>query len=157
MPSSRWANAPSRHERLLARSGKSLLSRACRTCQHCRGACLEPSPLALATFVPPPELDRNVLHIFIYRSASFFDALASIGSRSSYTSTLLAPANSTAFILVITALFVLGFLTRTGEEMEVEHSSYQGEPMLVDGLEEGLPFPHVVGKDGQHTVQHIDM
>ena len=97
----------------------------------------------------------NVLHIFIYRSASVqaFDALASIGSRASYTiSTLLAPANSTAFILVISAFFVLGFLTRTGEEM-------QGEPMLVDGLEleEGLPFPHVVGEDGQHSVQHIDM
>lgn len=49
--------------------------------------------------------------------------------------------------------------------MEVEISSgpgsgpgsYQGEPMLVDGLEHGLPFPHVVGEDGQHTVQSIDM
>jgi len=44
-------------------------------------------------------------------------------------------------------------------ELEVEHpGSYQGEPMLVDNLERrGLPFPHVVGEDGQHTVQCIDM
>jgi hypothetical protein len=53
-------------------------------------------------------------------------------------------------------------------EMEVEHSfgpssyhrepsSYHGEPMLIDGPEQGLPFPHVVGKDGQHTLQCIDM
>ena len=41
--------------------------------------------------------------------------------------------------------------------MEVECSSYQGEPMLVDGQEEGLAFPHVVGEDGQHTIQRIDM
>jgi hypothetical protein len=75
---------------------------------------------------------------------------------------MLAPAiaNSTAFIIVFTAFFIFGFLTCTGgEEMdsEVEPSSYQGEPMLVDGLEEGLPFPHVVGEEGQHSVQHIDM
>ena len=43
--------------------------------------------------------------------------------------------------------------------MEEEHSfdPYQGEPMLIDGLEQGLPFPHIVGEDGQHTIQHIDM
>jgi hypothetical protein len=40
--------------------------------------------------------------------------------------------------------------------------SYQGEPMVVDSSEQGntlhgLAFPHVVGEDGQHTVQHIDM
>jgi hypothetical protein len=40
--------------------------------------------------------------------------------------------------------------------------SYQGEPMVVDSSEQGntlhgLAFPHVVGEDGHHTVQHIDM
>ena len=41
-----------------------------------------------------------------------------------------------------------------GREMEME-----GEPMLVDGPEdsEGLPFPHVVGEDGKHSVQWIEM
>jgi hypothetical protein len=41
-------------------------------------------------------------------------------------------------------------------EMEVD----QGEPMLVDDSDlelQGLPFPHVVGEDGEHTVQRIDM
>ena len=43
-------------------------------------------------------------------------------------------------------------------EVEVDHPSLdQGEPMLVDGVEQGLPFPRVVGEDGQHTVQTINM
>ena len=44
--------------------------------------------------------------------------------------------------------------------------SYQGEPMVVDVsadqgsgtvMVNGLAFPHILGEDGQHTVQHIDM
>jgi hypothetical protein len=99
---------------------------------------------------------------FRYRSATgtVFDALASIGSGYSYT-TLLAAANTTLVVfgaatpVLFTVLFVFAL-----REMEEEHftgSLYQGEPMLVDGLEQGLPFPHVVGEDGQHTVQLIDM
>jgi len=42
--------------------------------------------------------------------------------------------------------------------MDVEHSlgdpdSYRGEPMVIDGSAQGLPFPHVIGEDGQHTVR----
>jgi hypothetical protein len=41
-------------------------------------------------------------------------------------------------------------------------NSYQGEPMDVDSSDQGdtvngLAFPHIVGEDGQHTVQHINM
>jgi hypothetical protein len=49
--------------------------------------------------------------------------------------------------------------TRLTRIMEVD-VEYQNEPMDVDDLEgttQGLPFPHIIGEDGQHTVQHIDM
>jgi hypothetical protein len=74
---------------------------------------------------------------------------------------LLAAANTAiivftaATLVVISTLFV--FALREMEEEHLTGSAYQGEPMLVDGLEQGLPFPHVVGEDGQHTVQLIDM
>lgn len=42
-------------------------------------------------------------------------------------------------------------------ELEQQLGSYQGEPMVVDGLEQGLPFPRVVSEDGKHTVQLIDV
>jgi hypothetical protein len=97
-----------------------------------------------------------------YRSATgtVFDALASIGSGTSFTvAELLAPAivvfAATAFI-VLFALFY--FTLWKMEEGELNSMLGFGEPMLVDGLEEqGLPFPHVVGEDGKHTVQLIDM
>ena len=88
---------------------------------------------------------------FRYRSATVFDALASIGSGASYTTLLAHAIIVGAVFVVLSALFVLAL-----REME-HHSLHQGEPMLVDGLEQGLPFPHVVGEDGQHTVQLIDM
>ena len=115
-----------------------------------RGVCLDPIPLALAILVPPPEDDRHVAHVwnFCYRSASVFDVLVSIGSGAPFTTLILA-----AFVVLF------GFHTRTWMEMEAENtSSYQGEPMLVDGsLEQGLPFPLVVSQGGQHSVQCIDM
>jgi hypothetical protein len=48
--------------------------------------------------------------------------------------------------------------------LDQTRNSYQGEPMDVDSSDQGdtvnvnsLAFPHIVGEDGQHTVQHIDM
>ena len=69
--------------------------------------------------------------------------------------------NSTAIIIFTVAVFVAILATVfVLWEMEVEpNSEYlpEGEPMLADGQEQGLPFPHVLGKDGQHTIQYIDM
>jgi hypothetical protein len=99
---------------------------------------------------------------FRYRSATgtVFNALASIESCYSYT-TLLAAANTilVVFGAATPVLFTLLFVFALREmEVDSEHnSSYQPEPMLVDSLEHGLPFPHIVGEDGQHTVQCIDM
>jgi hypothetical protein len=98
--------------------------------------------------------------VFRYRSATgtVLDVLASIGSGYSYT-TLLAAANTTLVVFgaATPVLFTVFFVFALREmEVDLEHNgSYQpeGEPMLVDGL----PFPHIVGEDGQHTVQHIDM
>jgi len=110
--------------------------------------------------------------------------LASIGSGAPGTQWgSLLPANSTTVVVFAGAAFVilvcpLGFVKNARllhahvgryptfafrahtREMDVEHSLnpslYEGEPMVIDGLEQGLLSPHVVGEDGQHTVQHID-
>ena len=124
------------------------------------GACLDQTPSPLAFLVLPPEFDRaHRQHDSLFircRSATgtLFDALASIGSQDSQISytTLLVAANTAFFGVAVVVIWEMEM------EMDSERvSSYQGEPMLVDGLEEGLPFPHVVGEDGHHTVQHIDM
>ena len=121
---------------------------------------------------------------FYYRSPSDFNALALIGSGSTpppaNPTTILVTVASVfagaAFVTVI-LVYSVGFIKNVcflhtqarrnphrTREMEVERSfdpsSYQGEPgepMLVDGLEQGLPFPHVVRDDGQHSIQCIDM
>ena len=87
--------------------------------------------------------------------------LASIRSCFSFTNSTTRLEAATTAILVFTVaahlfLFALGVLAV--QEMEAERNRlYQGDPMLVDDPEEGLPFPHIIGDDGQHTVQHIDM
>ena len=78
--------------------------------------------------------------------------LASIESRTFYT---LLDQTIIVTCTTIISLFVAVY------SMEVEElgalACQEEEAMLVDGLEQGLPFPHVVGEDGQHSVQHIDM
>ena len=150
MPSSRWLTAE--------------LSFLDQTSHPEPCVCLDPTPLLLAILVPPPELDRNhrsnVLP-FRYRlgSAMVFDVLASIGSGSSYTASIVVFTGATIVLLVLAAIFVFALLQEMEMEQEQEHPSlHQGKPMLIDShLEQGLPFPHVVGDDGQHAVQFIDM
>ena len=103
-----------------------------------------PSAVARSTFFSMSDIRSRY-----YRSLSFFHALASIESGTFYS--LL---DRTIIVITYTTIITL-FIALY---MEVEHlASCQGEPMLVDGLDQGLPFPHVVSEDGQHSVQHIDM
>ena len=45
--------------------------------------------------------------------------------------------------------------------MDVEHNDCsQDEPMdvvVAEDSDQGLPFPHVIGEDGRHSIQRIHM
>ena len=125
----------------------------------------------------------HVLTIFDYRSCSgwVWDVLAALIGSGSPSPNLLALGDSFNLVIFVFAgaAFValvcpVGFVKNAcihrqptsfhawTHEMDPDFHQCQGALMIVDSSEQGddmhgLAFPHVLGEDGQHSVQHIDM
>jgi hypothetical protein len=108
-------------------------------------------------------------------AASIGSGASLLASANSESTTIVTGSISLLFFIFAGVAFVSGcpvgfvyptFFHTWTQEMDILESELGlGEPMIIDSEQlegntvhaSGLAFPHIVGEDGQHTVQHIDM